>query len=137
MTIAPAFEPAAILATLARHRIRFVVIGGWAASTQNAGWPPLRSRPDIKRLRSLMGPQLFRTRLGRLDVLKEAGGETYESLVADAVEVEQAGYPIACASLAALVRMKQAANRAKDKEGLAALETALLEQQVPTDDADD
>lgn len=35
--------------------------------------PPIR--PDLHRLRSLPGPQLFRTSCGRLDVLKDAGAK--------------------------------------------------------------
>lgn len=54
--------------------------------------PPIR--PDAKRLRSLPGPQLFRTRLGRLDVLKEAGGETFGSLAIDAQTEDLDGVPI-------------------------------------------
>lgn len=47
--------------------------------------PPLR--PDAFTVRQGRGPQLFRTQHGRLDVLKEAGGETYESLLEDAAEL--------------------------------------------------
>jgi hypothetical protein len=49
--------------------------------------PPIR--PDVQRLRSLTGPQLFRTRFGRLDVLKDAGGEHFDTLLPDAIEVER------------------------------------------------
>jgi len=147
VTTRAVFEPRAIVSTLARHEVRFVAIGGWAASVQDAGWPTLDVdivvatdahnmpllraaleelraeydtphrppiRPDLSRLTTLAGPQLFRTKHGRLDVLKEAGGETYESLITDAVEVEQNERVVRCASLAALVRMKRAANRPKD-----------------------
>lgn len=34
--------------------------------------------PDLTRITTFTGPMLLRTRYGRLDVLKDAGGETYE-----------------------------------------------------------
>lgn len=89
--------------------------------------PPLL--PDQRLLRSATGPQLFRTRHGRLDVLKEAGGETYESVARDASEVEVHGAVMPCASLAALLRMKRAANRPKDQPAIAKIEAALREQE--------
>jgi hypothetical protein len=36
----------------------------------------------------------IRTRFGRLDVLKEAGGETYETLRMDATDVDAEGHTI-------------------------------------------
>lgn len=89
--------------------------------------PPIR--PDLERLRQLTGPQLLRTKYGRLDVLKEAGGETYDSLVVDAVVVEQDGQGVLCASLSALLRMKRAANRPKDAAGVRLLEEALRRRE--------
>ena len=86
--------------------------------------PPLV--PDPQRLRRGTGPQLFRTTHGRLDVLKEAGGETYETLSIDAMEVEQPGHSVRCASLSALLRMKRAANRPKDRAAIPKLEEALI-----------
>lgn len=80
--------------------------------------------PDLKRLRALEGPQLFRTTAGRLDVLKEAGGETFETVAQDALTVDFEGIPIRCASLNALIRMKRAANRPKDREAIRLLEEA-------------
>lgn len=85
-------------------------------------------------VRTATGPQLFRTRHGRLDVLKEAGGETYASVDADVVEVdlsedEQGGLRVRCASVPALIRMKRAANRPKDVAAVALLEAVLLESR--------
>ena len=37
-------------------------------------------------MRSATGALLFRTNSGRLDILKEVSGETYETLTTDAVE---------------------------------------------------
>ena len=85
--------------------------------------PPIA--PDRALVFGSHGPQLFRTQHGRLDVLKEAGGETYETLRVDAVESEQYGTTIRCASLDALLRMKRAANRPKDQTAIARIEEAL------------
>jgi hypothetical protein len=85
--------------------------------------PPIR--PDVTRLRSATGALLCRTKRGRLDLLKEAGGETYESLVVDALKRVVAGSKIEIASLAAIARMKRAASRRKDLEVLPAIEAAL------------
>ncbi|MCA9608755.1 MAG: hypothetical protein KC619_24295 [Myxococcales bacterium] len=157
----PEFEPAAILDSLVRQRVDFVLIGGLAGLAHQAGWvtfdvdvvvqndeanldrllaaltelgaqydtfhqPPLL--PDARLVRSGSGPQLFRTRYGRLDVLKEAGGETFESLIEDAIELEQHGQRVTCASLEALLRMKRAANRPKDQPAIAKIEARLRER---------
>jgi hypothetical protein len=82
-------------------------------------------RPSLERLREATGPMLFRTKHGRLDVLKEAGGETFASLSAEAETTIVAGHTVRVASLAALLRMKRAANRPKDRKVLAAIEAAL------------
>jgi len=68
---------------------------------------------------------LFRTSFGRLDVLKEAGGETYETLGEGAVTLKLLGVVVRVASLPALIRMKRAANRPKDQAAIIALEAAL------------
>ncbi len=46
-------------------------LGELAAEYNTPHSPPII--PDLRRLESLSGPQLFRTKHGRLDVLKEAG----------------------------------------------------------------
>lgn len=89
-----------------------------------------RIEPDLARVRSLTGPQLLRTKHGRLDVLKEAGGETYESLSADAVHGTGRTHVVLSASVEALLRMKRAANRPKDREGIRLLEEALRNKKV-------
>lgn len=89
--------------------------------------PPLR--PDERLVASGSGPQLFRTKYGRLDVLKEAGGETYESLAGDAVASKLYGVVVRCASLEALLRMKRAANRPKDQPAIAKIEARLRERE--------
>ena len=85
--------------------------------------PPIR--PDVARLRSATGTLLFRTARGRLDVLKEAGGETFETLIEDSPRRVVLGCELRIASLAAIARMKRAANRPKDRAVLAAIEQAL------------
>ena len=62
----------------------------------------------------------------RLDLLKGTGDDNYETLVADAVEVDVAGCTVITASLAAIARMKRHANRPKDREVLPRIEAALL-----------
>ena len=72
---------------------------------------------------------MFRTRYGRLDLLKEAGSETYETLAAEAVRRVVLGSELQLASLAAIARMKRAANRPKDHEVLPAIEAALRDRE--------
>ncbi len=38
MTVPPTFEPSAIVAALARHDVRYVLIGGYAAELQGVQW---------------------------------------------------------------------------------------------------
>jgi hypothetical protein len=38
VTVPPTFEPAAIVAALARHGVRYVLIGGYAAELQGVQW---------------------------------------------------------------------------------------------------
>ena len=154
------FEPDAIFASLVRHEVRFVLIGGLAGGARGAAWPTFDADiliedseenlvrldtalrelgaqydtphqppllPDLRLLSSGNGPQLFRTRHGRLDVLKEAGGEPYETLLRAASELDVHGAVIRCASLAALLRMKRAANRPKAQAAIAKIEAALRE----------
>lgn len=82
-------------------------------------------RPTIDLLVAVTGTLLLRTKHGRLDVLKEAGGETFETLAEDALEATVAGCPIRIASLEALLRMKRAAARAKDLKVIPAIEAAI------------
>jgi hypothetical protein len=89
--------------------------------------PPIRAHERI--VVTATGPQLFRTKHGRLDVLKEAGGETFQTLTVDAVDSEQFGLVLRCASLEALLRMKRAANRAKDRAGIARIEDVLRQRR--------
>lgn len=160
--IPTAFRPEELFACLARHEVRFVVVGGLAGVAQDAGWPSKDAdivietseenhrrllaalaeldaeydtlhrppiRPDLSLLSGSTGPQLFRTKFGRLDVLKEAGGETFETLEVDAVSAEVFGAVLECASLHALLRMKRAASRPKDRAGIAIIESKLEDRR--------
>jgi len=89
--------------------------------------PPIR--PDVPRLRSATGALLFRTAHGRRDLVKEAGGETYETLMVDAERRVVLGSELQIASLAAIARMKRAANRPKDRAVLPAIEAALRDRE--------
>ncbi|NOY91624.1 MAG: hypothetical protein GXP55_10525 [Deltaproteobacteria bacterium] len=152
------FDPVLISATLERHGVRFIVIGGIAASIQGAGWPtedldivvhPSRSnleclatalnvldaryegfyrapiRPTLERLMDLSGPQLLRTRAGRLDVMKEVAGMTFDQLTQDSTKASVGGVPVHTASISALIRLKEFAGRKKDEAGLRELRAAL------------
>jgi hypothetical protein len=71
------------------------------------------------------------TRCGDLDlVLAPAGVDGYDELAAHAVVVTVHGVPLPLASLADVVRSKEAANRPKDQAALPVLR-ALLERQAP------
>jgi hypothetical protein len=69
------------------------------------------------------------TTLGDLDVLGEVtGGGTFEQLRSDTDVVHLAGHECRVVTLPALIRLKRAAGRGKDREALAELE-ALLEER--------
>lgn len=78
--------------------------------------------PTVERMASLRGPQLFRTAAGRLDVLRDAGTDTFETLEREAMET---GDGTLVASLESLQRMKRAAGRPKDRVGLERIEALL------------
>jgi hypothetical protein len=117
----------------ANHEATATALADIDAVFDTAHRPPIRA--DVERIRSATGAMLLRTRHGRLDVLKEAAGETYKSLIVDAVRLTLGGvheFPVA--SLAAIARMKRAANRPKDREVLPRIEAALRDRHETTDD---
>lgn len=66
---------------------------------------------------------------------KEAGGETYQTLVADAVPTTVGDvHELRIASLAAIARMKRAANRPNDRQALPRIEEALRQRERDTDE---
>jgi predicted nucleotidyltransferase len=72
----------------------------------------------------------LRTTLGDLDLLGEVtGGGTFEQLREHTETVRLTGYDCLLVTLPALIRLKRAAGRGKDREALAELE-ALLEEQA-------
>lgn len=72
---------------------------------------------------------ILRTKHGSLDLLFEpAGTNGYEDLAADAVIVAVNDHEIPTASLASVIRMKEAAGREKDRAQLPTLRRLLEEQ---------
>jgi hypothetical protein len=156
-----AFEPIALLETLTRHGVRFVVIGGIAALAQGSPLPtedvdvtPARDEENLERLAAALeeldtqlrtgddsrvplptDPRLLSqaeawtltTKHGDLDVmLAPAGTAGYDDLRRDAFEVDLgAGVRVYVASLADVIRSKEASNRPKDRAQLPALRETL------------
>lgn len=70
------------------------------------------------------------TNLGDVDLFGEvAGGETYKDLVTHSFDVEAFGVRFRCIDLATLIRIKEAAGRAKDREAVAELRVLLEESE--------
>ncbi len=160
----PDFDGAAILATLAAHEVRFIVIGGFAAIAQGSPIPtrdvdvvPDLGSANLARLSdalwalqakvrngddeplpfahdatSLAGSVFWNltTRHGDLDIaFRPSGTEGYDDLQRDAIEVLIGGNRIMLASLADIIRSKDAANRDKDHRALPVLRELLAEQR--------
>lgn len=157
-----AVDPLPILEVLARHGVRFVLIGGVAANvhgyplpTEDVDITPAGDPRNLERLAAALrevGARLrtvsassgvafpidaqmltrneiwtLSTDLGDLDVvLSPAGTGGYEDLRRDA-SPEQLGeeLTVAVASLADVIRSKEAANRVKDQAALPALRQTL------------
>ena len=70
------------------------------------------------------------TDLGALDLLGEiTGGGRYEDLLSYSISLRLYGVECLCLGLECLIRVKRAAGRPKDLEGLAELEAVLEEQK--------
>jgi predicted nucleotidyltransferase len=70
------------------------------------------------------------TELGDIDLFGElVGGETYRDLLRHSLGVEAFGVSFKCVDLPTLIRIKEAAGRAKDREALAELRVLLEESQ--------
>ena len=139
------FQPAEIVAALERHGVRYVVIGGLAATlhgssvmTTDANICPARERDDLERLaRALV--EVRATFLARIDVALNlttkfgdldlsfipSGTGGFPDLDQHAVPMSLMGRPVAVASLADVIRSKEAANRPKDQIALPALRLLL------------
>jgi predicted nucleotidyltransferase len=70
------------------------------------------------------------TKLGDLDLFGEvAGGETYQDLLAHSFDVDAFGVRFKCIDLPTLIRIKEAADRLKDREAVAELRVLLEESE--------
>jgi len=159
----PDFDGLAILEVLARHHVRVIVIGGWAAGaqgspllTEDVDVVPDPERGNLTRLSaalteldakvrngdeeplpfahdatSLAGSIFWNltTKHGDLDIaFLPSGTQGYADLRRDATEVTLRGTPVLLASLADIVRSKEAAGRDKDRRALPILRELVAEQ---------
>src|SRR5437879_4664340 len=70
------------------------------------------------------------TDIGDLDLFGEvAGGASYQDLLPHSVEVEAFGVRFKCVDLPTLIRIKEAAGRAKDHESISELRVLLEESE--------
>jgi hypothetical protein len=157
----PEFHPDRILRALQDHGVRFVLIGGLAATihgsplvTTDVDITPERGRANLDRLSEALkelnarirtdatpeglvfdhdGESLaaantwnLTTAAGDLDVtFVPAGTSGYTDLRRDAIEVDVLGLSILVASLADVIRSKEAAGRLKDLAALPTLRRML------------
>jgi hypothetical protein len=152
-----AFDPEAIFAVLAKHRVKYVLIGGVAATlhgsplrTGDVDICPARNRANLGHLADALGeleagirgassgalrfPREaaflermeivnLTTRFGELDlVFQPPGTKGYEPLARRAVRYDLGALRVPTASLADLIRTKEAAGRSKDREQLETLQ---------------
>ena len=157
------FDPNELIRVLDRHQVRYVLIGGLAASLHEADYvtgdldiTPEATRDNLQRLsaalgdlrarirvegepdglpfdhdaRSLGGADVWNlvTRAGDLDIsFVPSGTQGYEDLVRGAVTITIHGTEVVVASLADVVRSKEAAGRDKDRAALPMLRRLLEE----------
>ncbi len=158
----PSFQPGEIFAALERHGVRYVVIGGLAATlhgspvmTTDADICPAREGDNLERLAQALVELRARirtsgvpeglafacdatflsrievalnltTRFGDLDLsFIPSGTRGFPDLCREAVPMSLMGRPVAVASLADVIRSKEAANRPKDQLALPALRLLL------------
>jgi hypothetical protein len=161
----PSFSPGAIIAALARHKVEYVLIGGFAAVahgaphiTNDIDITPKDDSENLARLSAALtdlgarvrgdheGRETFEfrhdaaslrrqavlnltTNAGNLDISAVPSGTGgYKDLKRDAIEITVDGVRVLVASLADVIRSKEAANRPKDRTALPVLRR-LLEQQ--------
>jgi hypothetical protein len=155
------FDPERVIKTLARRRVRYVLIGAVAARLQ--GFPRLTADIDITpaedvdnlhRLAAALGDleakvytesvpeglafdctaeSLGRAKLwnlvtsaGRVDVAFEPSGtKGYEDLASSAVAFSAFGVELSVASLADILRSKEAADRPQDRQDVGVLREML------------
>jgi predicted nucleotidyltransferase len=161
------FAPDQLLATLDRHGVEFILIGGVAATihgstmaTFDVDVTPRRTHANLERLSAALielgariradaGSEQLRfnhdgkslgdaeiwnltTDVGDLDLtFVPAGTCGFEDLARDAVRVEIDGHTMLVASLADVIRSKEAAGREKDRAALPLLRRLLSEISKP------
>ena len=159
------FKPQDILATLDRHGVRYVLIGGLAAVLHgsahvttdvdvvpqvavhnleqlSAALKELRARirvagepegvPFDHSAESLARVRVWnlQTSKGDLDITFEPSGtQGYEDLQRDVVEMRVRDFDVPVASLADVIRSKEAAGRARDRAVLPGLRELLASQK--------
>lgn len=155
------FEPQEIFATLERHRVRYVLVGGVAAIlhgaphvTTDVDVVPEEGRDNLERLSAALkeldarirvtgeaegvpfdhsADSLSRVRIwnlvtdhGNLDItFVPSGTRGYDDLVRDVETIAVRGIPVPVASLADVIRSKEAAGREKDRLVLPVLRRLL------------
>jgi len=161
-----AYDPGRILTALARHGVRYVLIGGLAATfhgsplvTTDVDVTPERARDNLDRLSAALtelearismdavpeglpfdhtGESLgaadiwnLTTAAGDLDItFVPAGTNGYADLRRDVREIDALGVKVPVASLADIVRSKEAAGREKDARSLPTLRRLLEAEGV-------
>jgi hypothetical protein len=164
-TAVPRFQPEEILRALEKHGVRYVLIGGLAATlhgsplrTGDADICPARDPGDLERLaralssidariRAADAPaglpfacdaEFLRrveflnltTKFGELDIaFHPAGTRGYPELIERVQRYDLEGLVVPVASLEDVIRSKEAAGRAKDREALPTLRTLLAMQR--------
>ena len=157
------FRPEAILEVLERHRVRYVLIGGLAATihgsphvTTDVDITPATSPTNLARLSAALKELEARIRVagepeglpfdhdaaspargqiwnlvttsGDLDIsFVPSGTHGYDDLRRDAIELDILGVQVPVASLADIIRSKEAADRPKDRLTLPVLRRILEE----------
>lgn len=160
------FEPERIFDVLDRHGVRYVLIGGMAATlhgaahiTEDVDITPERTHENLERLSAALRALDARVRthavegglafshdatslasatvwnlvtsFGDLDIsYVPSGTGGYDDLVRDAIEIQVLGVTTTLASLADVVRSKEAAGRTKDLLALPTLRR-LLDERYP------
>ena len=132
------------------------IVHGSARVTYDVDLVYCRSRDNIRRLARVLGPYspylrgapralpfswdektiqaglnfTLTTTLGDIDLFGEvSGGNNYNDLLPHSFDVEVFGIHFKCVDLPTLIRIKQAAGRAKDLEAIAELLVLLEERQ--------
>jgi hypothetical protein len=155
------FDPEKLIRVLAKHEVRYVLIGALAARLQgfprvtaDADITPARDTDNLERLASALreldakvftesvpeglsfdcsAQALARaemwnlvTSAGRLDVAFAPSGTTgYDDLIRDALEYEVYGVGLKTATLADIIRSKEASDRPQDRQDVLVMREML------------